>query len=152
MVTSQVHQLPAFYNNNLGSQTYDHVMIANKMIHEARIIRLDRRSTAGDNSPVEGDGIGRWEGPTLVVDTANFTTRPPCADRAQLRCRIARWPETSGISPDRHPAFVQSWSAESVMARTDGRMFEYACHEANYSMTNVLKGGRFSEQQGVQVR
>jgi hypothetical protein len=43
-------------------------------------------------------------------------------------------------------SFVRSWSAETMMRRTDGRMFEYACHEANYSMTNVLRGARFGDK------
>ena len=45
-----------------------------------------------------------------------------------------------------NPAFVRSWSAELVMWRTDGRMFEYACHEANYSMANLLSGARYAEK------
>jgi hypothetical protein len=43
-------------------------------------------------------------------------------------------------------SFVRPWSAEMVMSKTEGRMFEYACHEANYSMTNALRGARFTEK------
>jgi hypothetical protein len=151
--------LPAFYNNNLQIvQTHDYVMIANEMIHEARIIRLDRR----EHLPAtirqwKGDGIGRWEGDTLVVDTTNFSDQTTLRGSGSQLHVVERF---SLDSPDTlryrftidDPAFVQSWSAESAMARTDGRMFEYACHEANYSMTTVLKGARFSEQQSLQVR
>jgi len=151
--------LTHFYNNNIQIvQTRDYVLIVNEMIHDARIIHLDRREHLPP--PVrlwKGDGVGRWEGDALVVDTTNFN------DETSLRGSGITLHVTERFSlrdPDTlryqftidDPAFVRSWSADSAMSRTSGRMFEYACHEANYSMTNVLKAARFSEQHVDHVR
>src|SRR5215211_8807718 len=106
---------------------------ANDMIHEARIIRLDRR----EHLPAtirqwKGDGIGRWEGDTLVVDTTNFNDQTTLRGSGSQLHVVERFcldgPDTLRYQfTIDDPAFVKSSSADSALARTDGRMFEYAC-------------------------
>ena len=146
--------LPVFYNNNVQIvQTRDHVMILSEMIHDARIIRLNRAAhilppTIGQWT---GDSIGHWEGDVLVVDTTNFTEKTAFRGSGTTLHVIERF-SLNGSGALRYqftiddPAFVRSWSGESVLRKTDGRMFEYACHEANYSLSNVMRGARFAEK------
>ena len=148
--------MPAFYNNTLQIvQTRDYVMILSEMIHDVRVIALDGRA----HLPPEirkwtGDSIGHWEGDTLVVDTTNLTTKTTLRGSGSSMHIIERFTVgpagtlTYQFTIDDPATFVRSWSAESVMSRTDGMMFEYACHEANYSMSNVLRGARFAEKGG----
>jgi hypothetical protein len=146
--------MPAFYNNTVQIvQTRDYVVILSEMIHEARVIPLDGRPHLPPGMHRwTGDSIGRWEGDTLVVDTANFTTRTTLRGSGPALHLIERFtlsgPDTLSyrFTIDDPASFVRPWSAESVMTRTDGMMFEYACHEANYSMSNVLRGARFAER------
>jgi hypothetical protein len=146
--------LPVFYNNNVQIvQTRDDVMILSEMIHDARVIPLDGRAHLPANiRQWKGDSIGRWEGETLVVDTTNFTDKTTLRGSGRLLHVIERFtlsdPDTLTyrFTIDDPASFVRSWSGESMMFRTRGRMFEYACHEANYSLSNVLRGARFAEQ------
>ena len=146
--------LPAFYNNNVQIvQTSDYVMIESEMIHDARVIPLDRRRhLPAAIRQWKGDSIGRWEGETLVVDTTNFTDRTSWRGSGSMLHVVERFTlsdaNTLGYSftIDDPASFIRPWSAEMVMSKTEGRMFEYACHEANYSMTNVLRGARFAEK------
>jgi hypothetical protein len=146
--------MPAFYNNTLQIvQTRDAVVIVSEMIHDVRIIPLNRRTHLPASVRLwKGDSIGRYEGDTLVVDTTNFTDRTPFRGSGDSLHLVERFrlsaPDTLEyqFTVDDSASFTRSWSAQSQMARTDDRMFEYACHEANYSITNVLRGGRFREK------
>ena len=152
--------LPAFYNNNLQIvQTHDYVMIANEMIHEARIIRLDRREHLPATIRLwKGDGIGRWEGDTLVVDTTNFSDQTTLRGSGSQLHVVERFsldsPDTLRYRfDDRRPGVCPVVVGRECDGENRRSMFEVdACHEANYSMTTVLKGARFSEQQSLQVR
>jgi len=146
--------LPVFYNNTVQIvQTGDHIVILSEMVHEARVISLTRRThLPAAVRQWTGDSIGRWEGDTLVVDTTNFTDKTPLRGSSSAVHVVERFTRTA---PDTltyrftidDPAFVRAWTGESILRRSHGRMFEYACHEANYSMTNVLRGARFAERQ-----
>ena len=149
--------LPVFYNNNVRIvQTRDYVMIETEMIHEARVIPLNR--TAHLPSAIrqwKGDSIGRWDGDTLVVDTTNFSDETTVRGSGRALHVVERFTLRSpGVlsyqfTIDDPEAFSRSWSAESVMSRTSDRMFEYACHEANYSLVNVMRGSRLAEQRAL---
>lgn len=151
--TSAPPMLPAFYNNTLQIvQTGDHVMLLSEMIHDVRIIALGRRQHLPESvRQWKGDSIGRWEGDTLVVDTTNFSTKAPFRGSSDRLHVVERF---TLASPDAltyrftvdDPAFVRPWSGESLLVRTTSPMFEYACHEANYSMGFVLRGRRFAER------
>ena len=147
--------LPVFYNNGVQIvQTRDYAMILSEMIHDARVISLTRR----DHLPPairewKGDSIGRWEGDTLVVDTTNFTDKTPFRGASSglhvvERITLADADTLSyRFTIDDPSSFTRSWSGESLMTRTSGQIYEYACHEANYSMPNVLRGARVAERE-----
>jgi hypothetical protein len=149
--------LPVFYNNNVQIvQTRDYVMIETEMIHEARVIPLNR--TAHLPSAIrqwKGDSIGRWDGDTLVVDTTNFSDETTVRGSGPALHVVERFtlraPDVLSyqFTIDDPEAFSRSWSAETVMTRTSDQMFEYACHEANYSLVNVMRGSRLAEQHAL---
>jgi len=145
--------LPVFYNNLVQVvQTDRSVLIVSEMIHDARIVALDGRPhLPAAIRQWKGDSIGRWDGDTLVVDTTNFTDKTPFRGSSSALHVVERFTLSA---PDTltyrftidDPAFTRPWTGESRLTRTDERMFEYACHEANYSMTDVLRGARFRER------
>ena len=153
--------MPSFYNNNvLILQAPGYVVLHTEMIHETRIIPLDGRShlPAGMRQWL-GDSRGRWEGDTLVVETTNFTDktsftglpyqRGGSTENMHLVERFTRSAagqlvyEFTVTDPD---AWTQPWTAVIPMRLTDSPMFEYACHEGNYAMFNILTGSRAKER------
>jgi hypothetical protein len=145
--------MPVFQNNNLFIvQTDTHVVILNEMMHDVRVIPLDRRPhLPAAIRQWRGDGRGRWDGPTLVVETTNFTDRTPfqgSGDGLRVVERFRRLDDETlqyEFTIDDPKSFTAPWSASSVMTKTNGPIYEYACHEGNYSMVNMLKGARSQE-------
>ena len=146
--------VPVSYNNNLQIvQTRDHVMILTEMVHDARVIPLDGRPhlPAGIRQ-WKGDSRGHWDGDTLVVDTTNYTdstrfqgsgTGLHVVERFTLGDRdLLRY----DFTVDDPAAFARAWSGRLWMRRTTDRIYEYACHEGNYSMLDILRGARFGEK------
>jgi hypothetical protein len=128
-------------------------MILTEMIHDARVISLDRRThLPATIRQWKGDSIGRWDGETLIVDTTNFTDKTTFHGSGGELHVVERFALsdtdtlTYKFTIDDPASFLRPWSAESAMSRSDRPMFEYACHEANYSMSNVLKGARYGER------
>ena len=160
-LTAGPPMLPYSYNSNYQIvQTQDAVVIHIEMIHDARIIHLDGRP---HRPPAlrrwMGDSVGRWEGATLVVDTTNFNDAGGLYGEAggnfgwdnELHV-IERFTllDSNTLSYqfeiDDRTAFVQPWKGEVTMSRASGRIFEYACHEANYSLPSMLKANRTAER------
>jgi len=160
-LTAGPPMLPYSYNSNYQIvQTDDTVLVHAEMIHDARIIHLDGRPHA----PARlrswlGDSIGRWEGDTLVVDTTNFNDGNGFYGDAggnfgwdrnlHLIERFRLFDADTLLYQfeiDNPTAFTQPWKGELTMTRSSERMFEYACHEANYSLTNMLRGYRATER------
>jgi hypothetical protein len=161
-LTAGPPMLPYSYNSNYQiMQTKNAVVVHAEMIHDARIIHLDRREhLSSDIRLWLGDSIGRWEGATLVVDTTNFNDgggfygdaggnfgwdrnlhlveRFSLLDADTLLYRF---------DIDNPTAFTKPWKGELTMARSIGPIYEYACHEGNYAMSNLLRGYRASERQ-----
>jgi hypothetical protein len=142
------------YNNNIQIlQTRDHVVILNEMIHDARIVPLDGRPRLPSSMQSWlGDSRGRWDGATLVVETTNFTLKSTVrgsGERLRLVERFSR-PNAGTLlyefTVDDPATFTKPWSAVLPMAKTGDRIFEYACHEANYAMTGILRGARAAER------
>lgn len=147
---------PSLYNNNVQLfQTEDHVVIFNEMIHESRIVPLDGRPYIPDHvTQWNGDSRGRWDGNTLVVETRNFNDKTQSfsgvgisADKLLVE-RFTRAGEDRvdyqfTVQDDK--AFTEPVTALVPMFRTDGVLFEYACHEGNYGLVNVLQGARVEE-------
>ena len=152
--------LPSAYNNNVQLfQTPDHVVIYNEMIHEPRIVPLDRRPALPDTMRQWiGDARGYWDGDTLVVESDNYTdktgsfytivTSYGSGETLHLVERFTRVDDDTLLyefTVDDPDTFVASLTAAIPMQRTDGPLFEYACHEGNYGMTNLLTGARVQE-------
>jgi len=152
--TSGPPMLPAGYSNNYRFvQTPDVVVILVEMIHDARIIPLDGRAHLGVNvRQMLGDPRGRWEGRTLVVETTNFTDKTNFRGSGQnLRVteRFTRTDEGTLLyqfTVDDPQSFTRPWSGEIPMKKVAGPIFEYACHEGNYSMANILSAARHEER------
>ena len=147
--------LPGPYNNNLQIvQTLEYVVIANEMIHDVRIVPLDGRPhlPAGIRR-WQGDPRGHWEGDTLVVETTNFSDRTSFrgAD-TQLRL-VERFRRVDAkaldyqFTVDDPSVFSRPWTVSLPMTASDGPIYEYACHEANYAMTGILRGARAQEKE-----
>jgi hypothetical protein len=144
--------IPGAYNNNLEIfQTTDHVVVMNEMVHEHRIIPLDTRPQVGSAIRLwMGSSRGRWDGDTLVVTTTNF--RPLVFRSASARFKLTeRFTRVDAdtlmyeFTVDDPQTWVRPWTAQFPMTRTTEPVFEYACHEGNYSLPNILKGARSLE-------
>lgn len=149
--------MPAFYNNTLQIvQTRDAVVFMSEQIHDARVVSLTRRThlPAGIQRWA-GDSIGQWEGNTLVVDTTNFSPRTTFRGSGTGLHLIERFTlKDAGtlryeFTVDDPASFTRPWTARSEITRTEGPMYEYACHEANYSMGYILSGARYQEKNGA---
>jgi hypothetical protein len=153
------HGVPPFptgYNNNyLIVQTPDTVAIRYEMLAETRVIPLDGRPHLGTGiRSWIGNARGHWEGDTLVVETTNYndkaTFRFPAANET-LRI-VERFTRTSDdridyqFTVDNPEMYTKPWTAVLPMAKTTGPIFEYACHEGNYGIANVLSGHRAQEK------
>ena len=160
-LTSGPPLLPYSYNSNYQIvQTSDVVMIHAEMIHDARLIYLDGRPHPPSSMRFwSGHSIGQWEGDTLVVDTTNFNDgggfygdaggnfgwdrnlhlieRFSLLDAETLLYRF---------EVDNPTAFTRPWKGELTLTRSAERIFEFACHEANYSLENMLRGYRAAER------
>ena len=146
--------LPSAYNNNIRIvQGAGYVAIFNEMIHDVRVVPLDGRPHLPQNIRLwMGDSRGHWEGNTLVVDTTNFTDKTNFRGADENMHLIERFTRASDdtliyqFTVDNETAFTRSWSAEVPLTKSPAPMFEYACHEGNYSLLNVLAGARAEEK------
>jgi len=146
--------LPGPYNNYVQIfQTRDHLVVHNEMIHDARLIPLDGRPHAPATARLWlGDSRGRWEGNTLIVDTTNFTDKTsvrgsgPNLHLTERFTRVDTATLLYEFTVDDPSTFTKPWSAVLPMQRTDDRIFEYACHEGNYALGDILRGARFEEK------
>ena len=145
---------PGAYNNNVMLlQVPGMVVLHNEMVHEVRFIPLDGRDHLPDSvRQLRGDSRGHWEGRTLVVETTNFTDRTNYVGSGEGMRLIERFTRTdeSGLRYEytvEDPAsFEAPWTVSLPMIKTDGPMFEFACHEGNYGLTNILSAARAEER------
>ncbi len=145
-----------FYNNNYTIvQTPDHVMIMTEMVHDVRVIRMGEPKPLPPHvRPWMGDSWGRWEGDTLVVETTNLHPNQtlqgiPPSEEMRVTERFTRAGENVinyEFTVDDPLVFTQPWRGEVPFMRLTGLVYEYACHEANYSLENVLRGARAQER------
>jgi hypothetical protein len=146
--------LPTGYNSDYQIlQTADSVAIVVEMIHDVRFIPLDGRPHVSSNIRLwMGDPRGHWEGHTLVVDTTNFTDKSRFRGSDQnlhLTERFTRVnPDTIlyEFTVDDPTAFTQPWTAQIPLTKAKGPIYEYACHEGNYAMVDMLAGARAAEK------
>jgi hypothetical protein len=134
-------------------QGRDHVVLLTEKFHEARIVPIDSRSRPIGTPPTwTGDSQGHWEGRTLVVDTSNFTVKIGLTGRFDGNLHLVeRFTRTSAnallyeVRIEDPTAFAAPWSAVVPMTRTNEPLLEFACHEGNYSLPNILKAARVAE-------
>ena len=133
-------------------QTKDSVVILTEMVHDARIIRMSSEHAPPTIRKWMGDSIGRWEGDTLVVDTTNFTDKTRYRGSTQNLHIVERFTRVDAKTllyrftiedPDTWPT---AWTGEYTWPATDELMYEYACHEGNYALGNILRGARLKEE------
>jgi hypothetical protein len=149
--------LPSGYNNMYQIvQAPGYVMIQTEMIHDIRMIPLDGRPHLPSNVRLwMGDPRGHWEGNTLVVDTTNFSNKTSFRGASENLHLVERFTRTDPetilyqFTVDDPAAFTRSWSVEIPMTRTVGPLFEYACNEGNYALTDILAGARAEEREAA---
>lgn len=148
--------LPVLYNNlKKIVQTKDTVMILNEMNHDARIVRMNAKHEPPEIRRWLGDSIGRWEKDVLVVDTTNFNDTPGlfgASRNLHVVEKFSRIDEKTLLyqfTVEDPTIWTKSWSGEMVWPVTENRIFEYACHEGNYSFTNILRGARRLEAEAM---
>ena len=152
--------MPSGYNNNMQLfQTPDHVVVVNEMVHDARIIPLDGRPHLNGIRQWMGDARGHWDGDTLVVESLNYTSKTSSYDPGttgglgsgetlHLTERFTRLDEDTLLyeyTVDDPATFTRPFTVALPMRKSDAPVFEYACHEGNYGLLNILRGARADE-------
>ena len=148
------------YNSNYRIvQTADHVMIMSEMIHDTRIIRIgEPNPLPEDVRPWFGDSWGRWEGDALVVETTNINPRQslrgvPPSKHMKVTERFTRVDEETILyefTVEDPTMYTQAWGGEIPFRQLHAQIYEYACHEGNYSLAGVLSGARYEERMEAQ--
>jgi hypothetical protein len=143
---------PGAYNNNV--QLFQHagyVVILNEMVHDARLVPLDGRPH-GNIRQWLGDSRGHWEGDTLVVDTTNFYRGTSLAGSSANMHLVERFTRVDAdtllyeFTVDDPSTWTKPWTAQVPMKKSQDQIYEYACHEGNYAMLNMLTGARAQEK------
>ena len=158
--TASAPMIPYIYNSNYQFiQTDTEVMINVEMIHDTRIIRMDGRPHLPPSVRLWlGDSVGHWEGSTLVVDTTNFNDSGGFFGDAggmygsDRNLHVVEHftlldPNTLQyrFEVDDPTAFTAPWKGQLTWSRSMERMFEYACHEGNYALIDLLNGERVAK-------
>ena len=147
--------IPSAYNNNVQIvQTDDYFLIHNEMVHNVRPVRL--ADTAHRDTPRkwEGDSVGTWEGDTLVIETRNFARETAFGNSSANMHLIEKFwmidADTLGyeFTVEDPTTWTAPWTVMFPMRRGELPIYEYACHEGNYSMAGILAGWRRLESLG----
>jgi len=147
--------LPTLYNNNIRIlQSPGYVAIVHEMIHETRVVPLDG-SAFGHIRSYMGESRGHWDGDTLVVETRNLNGRPRFRGAGENLVTIERYTK---VAPDKidfkltledDTQWTQPWTVAYYMRPAEGELYEYACHEGNYGLRNILEEARDAEKAGA---
>ena len=146
--------LPGPYNNNLQIvQAPGYVVLFTEMIHDARVVPMDGRPHRSPNLRAwMGDSRGRWDGDTLVIDTTNFTDRTNFRGSGENLHLVERFTRVDADTIDYRftvedpTTWSRPWTVAYPIVRTDGPIYEFACHEGNYGLRGILTGARYEEQ------
>ncbi len=147
--TSGPPMMPALYNSEYQIvQTPDRIMILVEMVHDTRVIRMNATHLPPSIRPWLGDSIGHWEGDTLVVETTNFNGRTRFRGTSENLKVIERFQRVDAstilyrATIDDPDTYTKPWTMEFPFLSSPGPIFEYACHEGNYAMPDILGGAR----------
>jgi hypothetical protein len=151
--TSGPPALPDYFYNNLHQivQTRDSVMILTEMVHDARIVRMNSKHLPKTIRRWMGDSIGHWEGDTLVIDTTNFNAQTRFRGSTENLHVIERLSRVDAktllyrFTIEDPATWATPWTGEFTWPATQEPIYEYACHEANYALGDVLRGARQRE-------
>jgi len=151
--TSGPPALPDYFYNELHQivQTRDSIMILTEMVHDARIVRMNAQHLPQNIRRWMGDSVGHWEGQTLVIDTTNFNDKTRfrgATENLHVVERLRRVDDQTLLyrftveDPD---TWDRPWTGEYTWPATNKPIYEYACHEGNYALGDVLRGARHQE-------
>jgi len=160
--------IPPTYNANMQIlQTRDLVIIRHEMMHDARLIYMNGDHPASSIQFLGGDARGRWEGDTLVVDTTNFTDKtnfrgPPGTTRQDITASetlhvVERFTRVDAntiryeFRVEDPNTWTTPWAGEMAIRRFGGPIYEYACHEGNYGLANILRAARVEEADKARI-
>ncbi len=146
---------PSLYNNYKRIvQTRDHVMIFIEMVHDARVVRMNAEHPPANVRKWLGDSIGYWDGDTLVVDTTNFhpQSRPGYGGSEDTHVVERFTKQANGdllyqFTVEDPSTWTAPWTGEYIWRASPAKVYEYACHEGNYSMGGILRGARLLESE-----
>jgi hypothetical protein len=153
---------PTYYANFQILQSRDTVVIRHELMHDVRIVHLDGRSHPSSSIQyLAGHSRGRWEGDTLVVDTTNFTDQtnfrgPPATTRQEIShtrtmhvverfTRVDKNTINYQFTVEDPATWTRPWSGEYTIRAFEGPIYEYACHEGNYGLANILRAQRVQD-------
>ena len=153
-VTYGVPRIGAGYNSYFQIfQSVDYVVFYMEMNHDARVISLDDRQPIDSSiQQWHGNSIGRWEGDTLVVETANYSPKSNFMGASDQLKLIERFTWTAPktlqyeVTIDDPTTWSQPWTVSIPLMHSDDALYEYACHEGNYAMEGILAGERAKEK------
>ena len=154
---------PSVYNNNLQIvQNKDHVVILTEMVHDARVVRLEKGPALDENVDLwSGDSRGHWDNNTLVVVTQNFNGLTQSFDgfgTSENKVLTERFTRAGlrtinyEFTIDDPSTFTEKLSATVPLTKVESQLYEYACHEGNYGMANMLRGARRRDTNEVSDR
>ncbi len=143
--------LPGLYNNNIRiAQAPGYVAIVHEMVHETRVVPLDGTPYTGIRGYM-GESRGRWEGDTLVVETRNFNGKAGFRGSSENLTMTERYTRVAPhkidfqLTFDDDTQWTQPWTVAYSMRPAEGELYEYACHEGNYGLRNILENARDEE-------
>jgi hypothetical protein len=145
--TPAVPMTPALYNNNYQIvQSADSIVIMLEMVHDARVVHMNSKHEPSDVRQWFGDSIGHWEGDTLVVETTNFTDQTRYRGSSMNLKVTERFRRVSAktieyrATVDDPSTWAKPWSFDEAFNSVPGPIYEYACHEGNYAIADILAG------------
>jgi hypothetical protein len=158
--TSGPPTLPNYFYNNLKQivQTPTTIMILVEMVHDARIIRMNAEHLPQTVRKWMGDSVGHWDGDTLVVDTTNFTSKTQFQGASEQLHVVERFTRVNAntllyrFTVDDPQTWDKPWSGEYPWNATGEQIYEYACHEGNYALGDMLRGARAQEREAAQKK
>ena len=144
--------IPSAYNNlKRIIQTEDSIMILAEMVHDVRVIPIGRTHNPDNIRYWMGDSVGRWEGDVLIVETVNFKSEPGLTAADENLHVIERFSRIDGATllyqfeVSNPTVWTDTWKGEYPWPQTQDKVYEYACHEGNYALGNIMCGARMLE-------
>ncbi|HEX5227712.1 MAG TPA: hypothetical protein VFW44_08375 [Bryobacteraceae bacterium] len=158
--TSGPPALPDYFYNDLHQivQTPDSIMILTEMVHDARIVRMNAEHLPKKLRRWMGDSVGHWDGDTLVIDTTNFNAETRfrgSTENLHVVERLTRLDSKNLLyrfTVEDPETWDRPWTGEYTWPATSKPIYEYACHEGNYALGDILRGARRHEAEATNAK